>query len=65
MAVVYLTIVIGQDGRIYNLANREHPSCHGLLPKNAFCCTEEEYVKLMKERGQEIKLFKKDDTIYD
>lgn len=60
-----LTIVIGMDGHIYNLANNEHPlvvwgnekklivkGCS--IPKNAYCCSEEEYIKMMDKRGQKI-----------
>lgn len=60
-----LTLVIDTAGRIYNLANNEHPlviwgnekklivkGCS--IPKNAFCCSEEEYVEMMRKRGQKI-----------
>ena len=61
-----LTIVIGMDGRIYNISNDEHPTITwsnekhaivkaGSIPKNAFCCSEEEYVQMMDRRGQKIK----------
>ena len=65
-----LTIVIDSNGRVHNIAAGEHPTVvwadkkAGIvksgLPKNAFVCTEEEYVKLMKERGQVIKAPKKE-----
>ena len=60
-----LTIVIGMDGRIYNISNDEHPTIawgnekHAIvkassIPKNAYCVSEEDYVKMMERRGQRI-----------
>ena len=61
----YLTVVVGSDGKIHNIGNGEHPTIiwanktAGIvksgLPKNAFCCSEAEYIKLMKEHNQVIK----------
>ena len=63
--MTYLTVVIGTDGHVYNISNDEHPLVvwsnekkmivkTGVIPKTAFCCSEEEYIKMAEKRGQKI-----------